>query len=238
MRLLFLCFTSSNLLILGYNLRVHIAHALQARSQAIRTAVNNYNAVAKSFKRPELKWQDVVEYAFLSEFDLLRHSRSDVRKKPWASPSARLLLDQYFKIQRAREEIIRLNVEIKRVVTYMKDEKNFLMHMERKLVDAQPHLAHQIRLYKDERGCFNEAHIRRFVKLALRQGFTGTLKPGESIRNISGSLSYTSQEPVDSGSLNEEYSSDEDNGDDDDDDDDDEDRLRIGFNLLDISSDG
>ncbi|KAF8344672.1 hypothetical protein F5887DRAFT_1062040 [Amanita rubescens] len=229
--------TKMNMSQIGYNLRNHIAQALQTRSNAIRTAVDNYNIVAKSFKRPELKWEDVVAYAFLSEFDLLQDSRSDVRTKPWASPAARQLLDQYFKIRCACEEITRLNIEIRRVVTYMKDEKHFLIHMQQKLAETQPHLAHQIRLYRDERGRFNKVHIKRFVKLALQPAFTGTVKAGESLRNISGGLSFCPQALADDG-YSEEYGDDRDSDDDDDDDDDDEeDRLRTGFDLLDISSD-
>ncbi|KAF8338602.1 hypothetical protein F5887DRAFT_920026 [Amanita rubescens] len=218
--------TKMNMLQQGYNLRKHISQALQTRSNAIRTAVNNYNIVAKSFKRLELKWEDVVAYAFLSEFDLLRDSRSDIRKKPWASPAARQLLDQYFKIRRAREEITRLDIEIRRVVTYMKDEKHFLIHMQQKLAGTQPHLAHQIKLYRHERGRFDEVHIKRFVKLALQNGFTGTVKAGESLVNISGGLAFRSQDD----GYGEEYGDDRDNDndDDDDDDDDEEDRLRTG----------
>jgi len=173
--------------------------------------------VAKSFKRSKLKWEDVVTYAFLSEFDLLRDSRSDIRKKPWAAPAARQLLDQYFKIQCAHEEITRLNIEIRRVVTYMKDKKHFLIRMQEKLVDTQPHLAHQVKLDQDERGQFNEVHIKCFVKLALQKGFTGTVKAGESLKNISGGLSFSSQALADDG-YSEEYGNDRDNSDDDDDD--------------------
>ncbi|KAL0948667.1 hypothetical protein HGRIS_010470 [Hohenbuehelia grisea] len=58
----------------GYKLRKHISKALQTRSKAIRTALDKFNKAAAQLKppRPALKWEEVVEYAFLSEFNLLR----------------------------------------------------------------------------------------------------------------------------------------------------------------------
>jgi hypothetical protein len=66
---------------LGYALRKHIAQSLQKRSTAVRSALDQYNAAAKALRppRPTLRWEDVVEYAFLSDFDLLRDTRQDIR---------------------------------------------------------------------------------------------------------------------------------------------------------------
>ena len=65
----------------GYKLRKHIGNALKARSKAIRTALQNYNVAAQALvpPRPGLSWDDIVEYAFLVDFDLLSDTRSDVR---------------------------------------------------------------------------------------------------------------------------------------------------------------
>ena len=51
----------------------HIANALKARSRAIRTALDRYNTAATALVPPRqlLDWEQVVEYAFLSDFDLL-----------------------------------------------------------------------------------------------------------------------------------------------------------------------
>ena len=65
--------------LIGYKQWKHIAKALQAHSQAIHTALGNYNTATRLLKKQELKWDDVVEYAFLAEFDLLCDSREDVR---------------------------------------------------------------------------------------------------------------------------------------------------------------
>ena len=60
---------------------------------------------------PTLDWDQVVEYTFLADFDLLRDTRQDIRSRPWATPAARLAMDSYFKVLHAAEEIERLNVE-------------------------------------------------------------------------------------------------------------------------------
>ncbi|KAF6742011.1 hypothetical protein DFP72DRAFT_994703 [Ephemerocybe angulata] len=132
--------TKMNMSKTGYKLRRHISKSLQTRSQAIRTALERYNNAAAAMKpaRPSLSWDQVVEYAFLADFDLLRVSREDIRSRQWAQPIPRAMMHQYFKIQRAREEIHRLDIEIRRVVTYIQDERAFLERAVRfkKLKDA------------------------------------------------------------------------------------------------------
>ncbi|KAG2337513.1 hypothetical protein BDR05DRAFT_849745, partial [Suillus weaverae] len=60
----------------GYKMCKHIAKALQTCSTAIRNALDYYNAVACTLSPPcqMLKLEEVVEYAFLTDFDLLRNS--------------------------------------------------------------------------------------------------------------------------------------------------------------------
>ncbi|KAG6887198.1 hypothetical protein C0992_000143 [Termitomyces sp. T32_za158] len=172
--------TKMNMSQTGYKLRKHIGQALKARSQAIRSALDHYNTAAAllSPPRPPLAWDQVVEYAFLADFDLLRDCRQDVRERPWARPAARLAMDQYFKIERAREEIQRLNIEIKRVVTHMRDEEAFLSAKEEGLWSTDTTLAFQVQRYREERTRFYEVHRRRLNKLAKNPLFTGSIIPG------------------------------------------------------------
>ncbi|KAJ7156602.1 hypothetical protein C8R43DRAFT_883952 [Mycena crocata] len=119
----------------GYKMRKHIAKALQARSKAVKNGIDRYNAAAivMSPPMPELTWEQVVEYAFLANFDILRDTRAEIRSRPWTRPLYRLAMDRYFKILRAREEIKRLNVEIPRVITWIRDENRCLRAKEREL---------------------------------------------------------------------------------------------------------
>ncbi|KAJ7027031.1 hypothetical protein C8F04DRAFT_1295641 [Mycena alexandri] len=163
--------TKMNLSQTGYKLRKHIAKALQARSQAIKNALKTYNSAASSIAPPgrTLSWSEVVEYAFLADFDLLR----DPEK-----------VGEYFRIERAREEIIRCNVEIRRLVTYIRDERAFLVSVEADLQVTNPGLAWCVRRYRLERERYNDIHMKRLSAFAKKAGasFTGTLEPGVRVQ--------------------------------------------------------
>ncbi|KIL53806.1 hypothetical protein M378DRAFT_43826, partial [Amanita muscaria Koide BX008] len=108
----------------GYKLRRQIGKALQRRSEAVRNAINRYNIEAAKLTppRPTLSWKDIVGYSFLGEFDALRLSSRGVQDQPWGLPAHREAMVKYFKLQRAREEVIRLNIEIRRLKTSIHDE--------------------------------------------------------------------------------------------------------------------
>jgi hypothetical protein len=165
----------------GYKMRKHIAKALQARSKAIKTAIEAYNTAAASLDVPRepLSWQEVVDYTFLSDFDLLHLARVNIRAEGWAQPAGREAMDRYFKLVRADEEIVRLNIEIPRLVTYMRDEEAFLRRaVERVQEGVGPELAHQVSVYRMRQGRFNDGHRYRFTQLARDPGFSGDISPG------------------------------------------------------------
>jgi hypothetical protein len=169
--------------LIGYSLRKHIANALKARSIAIRTALDRYNAAASALVPPRqvLDWEQVVEYTFLSDFDLLRDARQDIRIKPWATPAARLAIDQAFKLERAEEEIARLNIKIPRLATYIRDEDIYLRAKEADLSPSQPALAHQVSIHRMERGRFNAYHLKVLEKIYLLAGYTGPIGFGTRV---------------------------------------------------------
>jgi len=162
---------------IGYSLHKHIANALKARSVAIRTALDKYNAAASALVPPRqvLDWDQVVEYAFLSDFDLLRDARQDIRTKPWATPATRLAVDQAFKLERAEEEVARLNIEVPRLATYIRDEDIYLRVKEAELSLSHPALAHQISLHRMERGRFNAHHLKVLGKIHFLPSYTGPI---------------------------------------------------------------
>jgi hypothetical protein len=81
-------------------MRKHISKALQSRSQAIRSALDRYNSAARLLPIPcrQLDWKEVVEYAFLADFDLLHDACQDIADCLWASPAGCHAMDLYFKI--------------------------------------------------------------------------------------------------------------------------------------------
>lgn len=208
----------------GYKLRKHIGKALQTRSAAIRTALSQYNTAAKALGRRTLDFDEVVEYAFLADFDLLRDTRQDVSTRPWASPTARLAINMYFKLCRAEEEVVRLNVEIRRMVTYLVDEDRYVRACEALYQDIHPALAHQISRYRTIRSRFTPVHLRCLEKISRLPGFSGSVIPGISISRGQGdsasipqrvSIGFALSSPpvcTDDGGENADEDADEDHG--------------------------
>jgi hypothetical protein len=193
----------------GYRLRKHIAQALQKRSSAIRTALDHYNTAALALNppRPTLQWDEVVEYAFLSDFDLLRDSRQNIQHRPWATPAGRLAMDTHFKLLRAREELDRLNIEIRRVATHLRDEDHYLRTCEEAAHHTDPALAHQILIHRMLRGRFKTHHEYCLGRIAKMKGFAGTIVPGESLDTGDGASVFSAASQPPPASSNDEDAS-------------------------------
>ncbi|KAJ7484571.1 hypothetical protein FB451DRAFT_1169614 [Mycena latifolia] len=123
----------------------------------------------------QLTWEQVVEYAFLADFDILRDTRAEIQACPWTRPAYRLALDKYFRIQRAKEEIRRLNIEIHRVIAWIRDEDHTLQRKGRELRCSEGKSEEQ------HRGRFDDAHMHRFWALAKMPGFSGSIVPGTAV---------------------------------------------------------
>jgi hypothetical protein len=136
--------------------------------------------------RRQLDWKEVVEYALLADFDLLRDARQDISNHPWATPAGWLAMDLYFKIARAHEEITRLNIEIHHIATYIRDEDHFLQYLETKALQTNAQLALQIKLHHAERGRFHNLHRRRLHDIARLDSFSGNILPGTSLATGTG----------------------------------------------------
>lgn len=174
---------SNHSILLGYRLRDKIGRSLKTRSDAIATALRNYNQAALILNppRPPLTWASVVQATSLADFDLLRNSRADIRSQPWTEASRREAMNLYFGIKRAHEEIDRLNVEIKRLLTFMVDDHIDFYHAVGRTVMEDPFLAAELSREYEKR---NELHFqlaRRLGKVGQLDGFTGTLDLGKRI---------------------------------------------------------
>lgn len=64
----------------GYKMRKHITQSLKTRSKAIQTAIVAYNDAAAAMKPPcqLIFWDEIVDFSYLSEFDILQDTRDDV----------------------------------------------------------------------------------------------------------------------------------------------------------------
>ena len=168
-------------------MRKHIAKALKSRSQAVRNALDRYNRAAASLKppQPRLSWDEVVEYTFVSQFDLLRRAcREDISTKPWATPAGHLALDAFFKAERAREEVQRLNIEIPRLMTWMRDLDHSLESAAAFYSSSDPILSHHILLYRLSRCRSHPAQRRWLGSLSLLHRCTASLLTGTALQPL------------------------------------------------------
>jgi hypothetical protein len=165
---------------LGYKLREKIGKALRTRADAIRTALNKYNTAAGQLNPPRdrLSWAAVIETVSLADFDLLRDTRSDIRKLPWAQPAYREAMVLHFGIKNAKTEIRRLNVEMRRLITFMLDDHVDYVRAIRNHIMIAPDLAHELSQQWVQRTRINDSIASRLGQTSRLAGFSGTLFPG------------------------------------------------------------
>lgn len=164
----------------GYRLRDKIGKALKTRADAIKRALNEYNEAATSLNPPRerLSWEKVIAAVTLADLDALRDTRTDIRTLPWAQPARREAANLYFGIKRAEEEIVRLNVEIRRLITFMIDEHTDFYRAIGSNIILNPHLAYELSSRYQYRSKLHAVIARRLVLTSKLKGFTGTLLPG------------------------------------------------------------
>ncbi|KAG2151063.1 uncharacterized protein EDB93DRAFT_1083631, partial [Suillus bovinus] len=160
------------------------------RSDAIRNTINHYNTQAAALvpPRPKLAWKDIVEYSFLGEFDLLRHSRTDIRDADWTTPAHQEATVKYFKLQHARKEIQHLNIEVHRLRTAIHDEKTKTIAMIDQLLITNSPLAVELRRRWQARAAVNAVHLYRLDRIESQPAFSGRRGIGIRVANLSVSL--------------------------------------------------
>ena len=171
---------TSQCLLSGYKLRERIGKALKRRSEAIRTALQQYNVAAAKLTppRPQLSWASVLKAVTVADFDLLRDTRSDIRSLPWTEPSRRESAGLYFGIKRAHEEIVWLNVEIKRLLTFMRDTHVNFYHAISTNMIVNCAIARQLSVEWEYQDRINESIVVRLVQASRLHGFSGSLSFG------------------------------------------------------------
>ncbi|KAJ6552543.1 hypothetical protein B0H10DRAFT_2229907 [Mycena sp. CBHHK59/15] len=167
----------------GYKLREKISKALRTRAEAIRAALQKYNLAAVQLNPPRarLTWTSVIETVSLAAFDLLRDTRTDIRKLPWAQPANREAMVLYFGIKRAKEEIRRLNVEIVRLLSFMVDEHVDYVRAIRNHIMVAPDLAHELSQQWMQRTRINESIVFKLLKTSHLPGFSGSMFPANRV---------------------------------------------------------
>ncbi|KAF8580833.1 hypothetical protein K439DRAFT_1355894, partial [Ramaria rubella] len=147
--------TKANVSQTGYKQRTHISKALKSRSKAIQQALASYNTAALTLDppRPKLTWAQIFEYTTVAEFELLRTgAREDIQNLAWADARNQEAMICHLKMVQAEEEITRLNIEIKRLETWLVDEQKELEQAVERSVGQDPLLTTVLQSYADERG--------------------------------------------------------------------------------------
>lgn len=153
---------------------------MNRRSETVRKAINRYNEQAALLDAPVIDWQEIAGYAFIGEFETLRLARSDIRREKWVQKAHRDAGIRYFKLCRAREEIQRLNVEVRRLLTWIQDEKKHTEQIIERLSVNEPLLADELRKRWTLRSSVNAAHLQRLKILQQEDYYTGPRDCGEA----------------------------------------------------------
>ncbi|KAF8344863.1 hypothetical protein F5887DRAFT_1061987 [Amanita rubescens] len=159
---------------LGVKLREHIVGALSRRSESVRKAISRYNEQAALLGglTPTVTWQEISKYTFVA--------RSDIRQEKWVQKANHDAGIKYFKLCRAREEIQRLNVEVRRLLTWIHDEGEHMERVIKQLSDSEPLLADALRKKWVLRSSVNMIHLQRLKNLQNEDYYTGSRDSGEA----------------------------------------------------------
>jgi hypothetical protein len=152
----------------------HISKAIAKRSSAIRTALEKYNQLAplQDPPRPILQFSDVASYSWLSKFDLLKFSCTDILQKPWSVPANREVANKFFKVLRAHQEIHRLNIEVRRLDAWITHENQAMKSAVDNATD--PHIAAELRRCYAKRRRVNNIHRMRISTIYNLEGYSGS----------------------------------------------------------------
>ncbi|QRW15389.1 hypothetical protein RhiLY_14388 [Ceratobasidium sp. AG-Ba] len=179
----------------GYKLRQKINKSIYRREKATHSALERYNIAARALDppRPTLTFKELVECAYVADFDFLRYSEHGALDAEWALPIHRQCLASWHKLQRAKEEIERLNIEIRRVYTHMRDEELILSQNYQKLCVTAPDLAHTALMQLQLVLQVNRQILRDLESTSKLKGFSGDLSYGERASDTS---NFESQQVV------------------------------------------
>lgn len=121
-----------------------------------------------------------MEYGFVAEFELLRNSRSyqDITKNAWTRPAHREITTKYFKILRAHEEIVRVNIEMRRLRTSIHDEHIVFERQIARLQESDILLSAEVEGAYYFRSRVNATHTRHLDCIEALRGFTGICGAG------------------------------------------------------------
>lgn len=207
--------------LVGYKMRMHIAKSLQVRCKTIKKAVVAYNTAAAALDppKPALDWADVSRYSFLEQFTLLQDTRNETQSKPWCAPVISQVIKLYRRVARAKEELVRLDVEVRRLHTAIRDDWQLFKGKLASLDPGNP-LHGALRAFATRRQAIDRRILKRIGQVYALPGFTGIAAAGTRLGSNTAMQTDETTEAVDPagpGDLDHELNVEEDGGDVDDD---------------------
>ncbi|KAG1787600.1 uncharacterized protein HD556DRAFT_1448609 [Suillus plorans] len=173
--------SKANLAGTGYKMRKYISKAITQRSAAIRTALEKYNRLAplQNPPCPVLDYSEIVRYASLGEFSILKHSHHNILTKPWTVSANRKMAAKYFKLVQSHEEIVWLNVEIKRLQSWVEHEDRTMLEAIDSLLadDPDSSLIAELKTLYAKRHHINNNHCKRLQQIYALDRYTGECLP-------------------------------------------------------------
>lgn len=174
-------------------MRRHIAKNMQTRSRALRNAILTHNAAAAALNppRPSLEWDKISHYQLLQEFELMNETRADIREKPWAQPAVRETVRLAQRLERAREEILSVNADARRIHTSIRDESLYFAAVLARLERESSPLFGAVQEYVTRRRASSAHVLVALHKLYKLPDYSGIPHPG-----VRASLTASLQVPV------------------------------------------
>ena len=160
-----------------------MAKSLQTRSKTIRKAIKEYNTAAATLDppRPALDWSNVSHYGLVEQYAILKASNTDISSKQWSQPLYREILKCRRRIARAKEEIVRCNVEVCRLHTGIRDDAIHFKRVVSKLKEEYNPMYEAVKAFAKRRNATHRALLKRIRKIYTLPGFTGNPSPGTRV---------------------------------------------------------
>ena len=120
-----------------------------------------------------LQYNEVLSYATLGDFDLLKHSRHNVLARLWSNTMHRQMAVKYFKLLRAHKEINRLNVEVRQLQAWIDNETAEIKQIAAELSAQSPLLSAELWALFYCQQCINIQHQLQLQCIYDLEGYSG-----------------------------------------------------------------
>ncbi|KAG2054418.1 hypothetical protein BDR06DRAFT_884235, partial [Suillus hirtellus] len=172
--------SKANFSSIGYKMRKYISKAITQQSGAICTVLEKYNNLVplQVPPHPTLNYTDIIGYASLGEFDLLKYSHYDLMMKPWAVPENQEMAVKFFKVLCSHEEVTQLNVKIGRLGAWVQFKDQQILSTIHSLQDeGSIMLSTELERQFAEQHCINNLHHMHLYRTSQLTGYNGPPPP-------------------------------------------------------------